>query len=219
MIRTLISMAMVLTISVSTCFGQLDAKADAAYGVKYVQERVVALPQDQFKPFLTVFGSKSDARFTNLVKSFDENATLKAIKDQTHFNAITHESVNWRDKYSKENPKSLVVKLQGINPDYSASDVVVLVDNQIPMSADALAKLLNREASSADCFRRRHNNNNVAPTPDTDPEPQPLSPPITPAPVKPVNQGPVWLSILVCIIAASAGLLLGVRRKWLETYY
>jgi hypothetical protein len=211
---------LVLALSAGTCLGQ-DAKADAAYGVRYVQERVVELPQDQFKPYLTVFGSEKDARFKALVKSFDENPTLKAIKDQCHFNAITHESDNWIAKYSAENPKDLVVKMQAVDADMTVVDVTVLVGNQIPMTGDSLAKLLNRESMKAECFRRKPiiiNNNNLNVVPNTDPPAQPLLPPSKPDNKPAKTQGPLWPSFVLVGLASMVGVFLGVRRKWRETY-
>ena len=63
-------------------------KADPAYGVRYAEEQIVTLPQDQETPYLTVFGERGDPRVQSIVKWFDTNRTLIGLKAQTHFNVI-----------------------------------------------------------------------------------------------------------------------------------
>lgn len=221
MIRALLSCLMVLALAAGTCLGE-TAKADAAYGVRYVQERVVDLPQDDYKPYLTVFGKSTDPRYQELVKSFEQNPTLKAIKDQTHFNAISTDGVMF-SRYAHENPAALAVKFQAVNDDKETYTTIVhLVGDQIPMSADALAKALNREARSAECFRRQRqiiinneNNNNLA-SPEVDPEPQPLSP--SKPPVKPAKEVPHWPGVVLAIAGFCVGGVLGLRKWWAQTY-
>ena len=180
-----------------------EMKADAAYGVAYIQEQVVELPQDQFKPYITVFGNPSDARYQAVVKWFDTNQTLATIKDGTHFNVIPTNSVMFRDRYAATTPNALVVRLQAVDVD---QPIVELVGNQVPMTADALANHLNSTASSAECFRRQR----CEPAPNTDPKPQPLSPPAPPV----AKSGPIWPCIVAVIVSSLGCFGIGIAREW-----
>lgn len=225
MIRCILATLLLVAAFASPSFGQdqmVLTKADASYGVKYAEERVVTLPQDQYKPYLTVFGNPADPRYATVKKWFDENETLKSFKDQTHFNTISTSGIDFKDRYAGNTPTDLVVRLQSID---QASPIVELVGNQVPMSAEALARHLNTSASRAECFLRRRNcgpdgcQPQPAPSPNTDPAPQPLPPagPVKPAPVASAP-APMWPSLVVVGFAAAIGAFLGVRYKWKETH-
>ncbi len=89
MIRYLLAVALLVAAScVPALAGEPVMKADPAYGVRYAQEQVVTLPQDQETPYLTLFGDRNDPKFREMVKWFETNETLVGIKSQTHFNVI-----------------------------------------------------------------------------------------------------------------------------------
>src|SRR4051812_27048956 len=81
MIRVLLALVLLVGSFASPCLGEM--KADAAYGVRYAKEQVFDLPQDQNKPYLTVFGVEGDSRYKAVKEWFNTNETLIAIKDQT----------------------------------------------------------------------------------------------------------------------------------------
>ena len=57
MIRYLLAVALLVAAScVPAWAGESVMKADPAYGVRYTEEKVVALPQDQETAYLTLFG-------------------------------------------------------------------------------------------------------------------------------------------------------------------
>lgn len=176
--------------------GQSVMKADATHGVRYATERVVDLPQDRDTPYLTVFGAKNDPRTQALVQWFEKHNTLKAIKDQTHYRVI------YTDDPMFERASVPALPCVRMN----AADRETMVEfsgDQIPMSADALAKGLNKQASEAECLRRRRQAQpQPAPNPDTDPAPAPLVKP-TPKPPAPKETIP-WL--LLGILAVLGGL-------------
>lgn len=175
-------------------------KADAAYGVRYIAEQVVQLPQDEQKPYLTVVGSQSDPQFKTLCDWFDSNPTLHDIKNQTHFSAIPTQSAHWFERLAPTYHNVPAVRLQ----DASGNIVAEFSGNQLPMTADALAHGLNRQASVAECFRRTPNHN-------SDPAPQPLMP----APKPHGNTFP-WL-LLGVLVTVGGGL--GLAKGWRDLYY
>jgi hypothetical protein len=144
------------------------------------------LPQDQNRPYLTIFGDPRDARFQEIVTWFETQHTLIEFKRQTHYNVITTDSVLYRDRYADTVDQLPLIRLQTANVD---DEAIEFKGNSIPMSADALGKGLNTKASQVECFRRRPKNQNVIivnPQPDNvappyvSPGPQPLPP--SPAP-------------------------------------
>lgn len=195
--------AILLACAFSTPCMATELKADAAYGVAYVQERVTELPQDQLKPYLTIFGNPNDSRYQAVQKWFDTNPTLASLKNGCHYNVISTNSVLFRDRYSATTPNALVVRLQAVDVE---SPIVELVGNQIPMTADALANHLNTTASSAECFRRQR----CQPQPNADPAPQPLSPPAPPV----AKSGPIWPCIVAVIVSALGCFGIGISREW-----
>ena len=78
--RLLLSMLCLLAVlaAVTPCL------ADTVNGV-LAEERVVNLPQDQGKWYVSVVGNATDARYNEIVGWFDTNASLKKLKDQVHF--------------------------------------------------------------------------------------------------------------------------------------
>jgi len=175
------------------CLGRETMHADAAYGVKYVAEQVVELPRDQQRPYLTIIGSQSDPRFQTLCDWFDRHPTLRAIKDQTHFNAIPTQSPHFLERLSPTYRETPCIRLQ----DASGNIVAEFAGNELPFTSDALARGLNTQARN--CFRR----------PDVDPAPQPLMP----AP-QPQSHFP-WI-LLGGLTAAGAGL--GLAKQWHDTH-
>ena len=183
MIRYLLAVAVLVAAScVPALAGEPVMKADPAYGVRYAQEKVVALPQDQDTPYLTLFGDRNDWKFTEMVKWFDTNETLAGIKGQTHWNVIYTDNLLYAERYAGTVPALPCVRLQAVGEDQSVAEYA---GANVPMTADALAKGLNSAAGSAECFlpwRRNHN----CPTPHPQP-PKPLhvDPPAPPLPPTP----------------------------------
>ena len=101
MIRYLLAVALLVAAScVPVLAGEPVMKADPAYGVRYAQEQVVTLPQDQETPYLTLFGDRNDPKFRAMVKWFETNETLAGIKSQTHFNVIYSDQPMYGDRYA-----------------------------------------------------------------------------------------------------------------------
>jgi hypothetical protein len=187
-------------------------KADPAYGVRYAEEQVVTLPQDQETPYLTVFGVRGDPRVQNIVKWFDTNRTLIGLKAQTHFNVIFTDQAMYRDRYASTVTALPCVRLQANNDD---EPVAEFSGANVPMTPDALAKGLNTRASNAECFRRRHQ---VCPpvTPVTPIEPP--VPPVTPPGPPPVPK-PKNVTWLVIVLLGVLGGVLGATKYFGDLYH
>jgi hypothetical protein len=206
MIRYLLASILVLGSLAPVWANEPAMKADAAYGVRYTEERVVNLPQDQFKPYLTLYGDRDDPKFRAMVRWFEDNKTLVELKDQTHYNVIYSDTRMYRDRYSEAIPVLPCVTLQSIA---DRKPVAQFAGLNIPMTADALAKGLNSRARASQCFRERRqavddeDQEEVAPY-AVDPPPQPLS--AEPA-VKRLSG-----SIILLILAIVGGVLGAVKH-------
>lgn len=177
-----------------------NAKADAAYGVKYTEERVINLPQDQGKSFLTIVGKEGETKFEELKEWFKTNKRLKGLASQTHFNTYPNTNPTAVDRFAgvKTFP---IIRLQNAK----AQRIFEIKGKDIPMSADALANAIERDVKvytkaqltegPLGIFGRNRNNKDNCPdcnnvnnrrkdrrderrndnaAPDEDPEPQPL---------------------------------------------
>lgn len=214
MIRYLLAVALLVAASCAPAWaGDSVMKADAAYGVRYAEEKVAALPQDQETPYLTLFGDRNDPKFREMVKWFDWNDTLVGIKNQTHFNVIYSDTAMYRDRYASTIPAIPCVRLQAVDENEPVAEYSGV---NVPMTADALARGLNGKATSADCFRRRNCCPQPQPQPQpphVDPQPQPL-PPVTPPPVPKRDLTWVLLGALAVV-----GLGVGAAKHFSDVYH
>ncbi len=205
MIRYLLAVALLVAASCApVSAGDPVTKADPAYGVRYTEEKVVALPQDQETPYLTLFGDRNDPNLNTMVKWFETNETLAGIKAQTHWNVIYTDTVMYRDRYANTVPALPCVRLQASG---ESEPVAEYAGANVPMTADALAKGLNSTATSAECFRRWRQNHcpqpqpQPQPLPHPDPTPQPL-----PVPPTPKSHDLTWALLAVLgVIGGSLG--------------
>jgi len=185
-------------------------KADAAYGVAYTEERVVALPQDQNKFYVTVMGSTSDSKYQSVLSWFNSVPELKSIKAQTHFSAVETTSAMFAERYRATVPNTPCIRVQ-------SSDGTVLYQSSgvnVPMSGESLSKAINTE-----CLRRWRNRNNATPEPDPIPDTNPspdVSPDLNAQPdVAPVDNGNSLLSYLAAI---GGGLFTGAGGMGVKKY-
>ena len=171
--------ACLLAFSTATVsYGQMTADPDG--GVVYTQDRVVKLPQDQEKMYLTLFGDRSDPRFDEISNWFNTNKNLAGVKNQTHFQVIYTDSTMFKQRYAKTVPATPCIRLQEAN----GHTVYQVSGKNIPMSADAV--LNGVKTKTERIFNRRsYPDGNCpwsqpapqpAPAPLDDPAPQPLEP-------------------------------------------
>jgi len=201
--------------------------ADATYGV-LAEERVINLPADQGKWYVSVVGDATNAQYQTIVRWFDTNAHLKNLKNRVHFCPVTTGTAVYQERYAF-NVKGLpTVRFQQPN------GVVIYeaAGNNLPFTAEglygAMADSINKvQGRPILPWRRNHVCPGPCPGPGpqpgpidpVDPEPQPITPepPISPEPpIDPVQSDlpPIWLMALVLI--ASAGI--GVGVQWRDTY-
>ncbi len=220
MIRVLFSLMLLAVVATACpCLAgnrPSDMKVDAAYGVKYAEERVIDLPADQGKWHISVVGNPRNAKYQVVKGWFDSHPNLQHLKVQTHFHPIATTTTMYRNRYARNTPKLPCVRIQ------SADGTVMyqVCGQDIPMSADALDQAIRTEL-----FRRRRCRPSPQPSPQPqpqptplpDPDPQPLDhlgpPDVVPPPVP--NMPPWWLIVGLGVLGSGAG----VAAKWKETYY
>jgi hypothetical protein len=156
-----------LTVSAQT---QLT-RADAAFGVRYAQEQVVQLPQDQGKWYLSIFGNEGESKYETLKNWFSTDPQLQGLRVQAHYNTYRADSAMFAERYA-QSTSIPCVRLQ----DAGGKIVFQATGDSIPMSPQALYNSVN------DACRRRCN-----PCPPQ-PQPKPPTPEPTPNPVKPSPQ-------------------------------
>lgn len=198
--------------------------ADTVNGV-LVEERVVNLPNDSGKWYISVVGSACDARYREVLGWFDTYPGLMEAKNQVHFCPVTSSTAIYKERYAP-NVKALpTVRLQ--KPDgtvvYEASG------KNIPMTAAGLNGAMAAAVNTAQGIRpvlpwrrdmeRRCPGPSPCPTPqpgpqpEPDPEPQPLDDGAIPDFGEPPVEAPVpWLAVLVPI-GFVGGIGAGYGRK------
>ena len=201
--------------------------ADTVNGV-LAEERVVNLPQDQGKWYVSVVGNATDTRYNEIVGWFDTNASLKKLKNQVHFCPVTTDTAIYQARYAT-NVKGLpTVRMQ--KPDGTV--VYEAAGKNLPMTAAGLNGALAGAVNTAQGIRpvlpwRREMERrcpgpgpcpnpqpNPSPQPQPDPEPQPIDdngpPNVDPAPEADL---PPWGLVLVCLGGVLVGLSTGYGRK------
>jgi hypothetical protein len=213
--KTLFALALTLTMALCavTCSaGEPAMRADAAYGVRYAQEQVIQLPQDQGRFYLTVFGNDGEYRYEQVKSWIASDPQLNALKTQTIYNTYRVDSVMYRERYAQGISDIPCVRLQ------TAQGQVVFeaTGTNIPMSAEALYNGI------AEGCRKRHCRPcpqpapvNPQPTP-VNPSPQPQPPIVKPDPKPVVHDFPspmVWVGLIVAGLAIGGGIGVGGSLK------
>jgi len=199
--------------------------ADTVNGV-LAEERVVNLPQDQGKWYVSVVGNTTDSRYNEIVGWFDTNASLKKLKNQVHFCPVTTNTAIYQARYAS-NVKALpTVRMQ-------RSDGTVVYEaagKNLPMTAAGLNGALAGAVNTAQGLRPilpwRREMERRCPSPGPNPQPNPNpNPPVDPEPqpiddngppnVEPEPQAdlPPWGLALLCVGGAIVGLSTGYGRK------
>jgi len=200
--------------------------ADTVNGV-LAEERVVNLPQDAGKWYVSVVGNVTDPRYNEIVGWFESNASLKKLKNQVHFCPVTTDTAIYQARYAC-NVKGLpTVRMQ--KPDGTV--VYEAAGKTIPLTAGGLNGALANAVHSASGLRpilpwrremeRRCPGPGPCPTPQPNPQPQPDPDPqpiddngppnVDPEPTE--SDLPPWGLVLVCLGGTLAGLASGYGRK------
>lgn len=204
----------------------------ADYGVM-VEERIVNLPQDQGKWYISVVGNDAGENYHKVLGWFDSQPKLRRLKNQIHFCPVIVGTPVYQERYAN-NVKSLpTVRLQ------KPTGVVVYeaAGKHLPASADGLYSAL-AQAVFADanlikqspwkveqrCPLRPKPQPEPEPGPNPDPPAQPLDnvgpPVIDEAPA--VDEAPDGLTplaiILIVVACIVVGGSVGLVSQWRKTY-
>ncbi len=197
---------------------------DTVNGV-LAEERIVNLPKDQGKWYVSVVGNATDSRYNEIVGWFDTNPSLKKLKNQVHFCPVTSDTAIYQARYAA-NVKGLpTVRMQ--KPDGTV--VYEAAGKNIPMTAAGLNGALAGAVSNAQGLRpilpwRREMerrcpgpcpNPQPNPQPQPDPEPQPIDDggaPVIDDP--PVESTVPWAFLpLCCFTGLAVGVACGYGRQ------
>lgn len=159
-----------------------DLSADAAYGVKHAQERVITLPQDQGKWYVSLFGDPTDLQYQRLQKWFQSHSGLTHLRGQVHYNEYSSKSTRYQ-RYAKSMPGLPCVRVQ------NSKGVVTseFWSKYIPLTGEALFNGIKGDLRDGTSWGMTGQRNRLRCRPKPTP-PAPLEPP-TP-PVEPIDNPP-----------------------------
>ena len=217
--RLLLALCVLCAIfAATTCF------ADTVNGV-LAEERVVNLPNDQGKWYISVVGDARNAQYQTILKWFGQDPALRKLKSQVRFCPVTSSSTIYKTRYSM-NVKGLpTVRFQN-------SQGVLIYEaagQNLPFTAEGLYGALANSTAKAQSrpilspWRRNHVHPCPKPCPtpepddDFDPAPQPIDdgeePIFDDVPIQ-SSLPPLWL--MLTMLAVSAGV--GLAVEWKGTY-
>lgn len=203
----------------------------ADYGV-IVKERIVNLPNDQSKWYLSVVGDPSDQQYATVLDWF-KTGDLKKLRDQVHYREIANGTAAYKERYAKNIKGLPTVRLQ----DHDGVVIYEAAGNSIPMTAGGLYGALadgimsaqgitfgaegpwgRRGQPSRPCPRPSPGPGpEPAPVPDGDPEPAPIADGGAPV-VEPSSGFGGLLPIVAFILSFLGGAVAGVAVEWKKTY-
>ena len=206
---------------VLACFtAAVPCSADTVNGV-LAEERVVSLPQDQAKWYVSVVGDANNARYNEILGWFDSNPSLTKLKNQVHFCPVATGTAIYKDRYSGNVTGLPAVRLQ--TPDGKV--IYEAAGKSIPLTAAGLNGALANAVNEAEGLRpalpwRREMERRCQPKPQPEPQPQPQPDP-EPQPldnggkpdVEPEPMLPPWLLAPLCAATLLIGLGLGYGKK------
>lgn len=212
----------------TTCFAGTvsDVLTDNTVSGVLAEERVINLPNDQGKWYISVVGDARNAQYQTILKWFGQDPALRKLKSQVRFCPITSSSAIYKTRYSM-NVKGLpTVRFQN-------SQGIVIYEaagKNLPFTAQGLYGALAGSASKAQGvpflpWRR----NRVFPCPKPSPAPAPapdVPPDFEPQPIddgsepefEPVQSSfpPLWLMLTVLVISAGGGVFVEGKATYAE---
>lgn len=182
----------------------------------------VAQPDDQYKPYLTVFVAAGTSEAKQLDAWFSTDPELRKIRDVCHYQVIDTRSPMYRERYAKTCPVTPMIRLQ------TSSDGVLLELKGMPKAAYVIVRavkhklmwLLTGKRKGDQCPGGRCHPKKDQPDEDTarqDPPAQPLDPPQDA--IAPEEQSFPWLALVcLCITGSVVSGGLGLAYQYRETY-
>ena len=219
-------LALCVILMASTCFA-VPVKSGVLS-----EDRVVNLPNDQGKWYLSVVGNARNAQYQTIMKWFSQDIPLRQLKAQVHFCPIESSSAIYKARYAP-NVKGLpTVRLQNSQ----GTVIYEAAGKNLPFTPQGLYGAFAGNVSKAEGRPiRPWRRNNARPFPcpsprpspqpapdpdfDLDPEPQPIDdggqPDFEDVPVPDQsNLPPLWLMLVTFVVSAGAGLAV----EWKDTY-
>lgn len=188
--------------------------------VRGAEERVINLPQDSAKWYVSVIGDGPE--YKSVLAAFDATDAMKKLKAQVHFLPVQSGTAVYRDRYAKDQGEFAITALPCVRMQTDKGVVVYQAcGKQIPSDPSALYAEI---ASSVEQVSRRvllpwRRKHNAEPQPEPIPEPMPIDEP--PAPIGPPvlepqqPDFPLWPAML-CMALFLAGLMIGQAEKLKE---
>ena len=190
------------------------------------EERVINLPNDQAKWYVSVVGEKGEASYLRILNWFSVNDNLAKLKEQVHFCQVTAGSPMYQERYMKNQGEYAIQHFPCVRVQ-KANGVVVYqtFGKNVPRSAESLYSAISVAITKTEaCPLRR-----PCPKPEPNPEPDPLpEPDPVPGPIDdggpPVIDEPVdtFPSTALVVGLMLAGLVVGagagVVRKFKDEY-
>lgn len=126
-----------------------DYRCDATGGVMYQSQRVIDLPQEQNKLYVTVIGDPASDRTQELTGWFSNHPTLVKVKNATQYSVMDTTSPMYLGRVSQSQafaPPSLpCIRVQSAD----GQIIYQVSGNNVPLSAEGLCNQLQ-----TNCFRR-----------------------------------------------------------------
>ena len=126
-------------------------------------ERVIELPEDGGKWYVTVMGDKHNHNYTDVVGWFSSHEGRKSLKSKTNFHSINSDTVMYKDRYAAEVKELPTVRIQ----DSEGRIAFERWGNNIPLSANAMYSAIAKDVKTA---QRRRPCNPLRPCPTPKPQ-------------------------------------------------
>jgi hypothetical protein len=215
-----------LALAVLASSGAVCAKeyrCDANGGVYYTSERVIDLPQDQNRWYVTVIGDPDNAQFRQITAWFNTHPELVQIARATHYSEMSTRSTMYTGRCNQSAqfapPSTPCIRIQ----DQTGNVVYQVSGKNIPLSPEGLVNSMQ-----ATCFRRRqaapapspYNYHYHFQVPDKQPEQQAVKPKEENQIEDVFNRGgsmieiPVWAYFVIGILMVGVG----VGVEWVKEY-
>lgn len=186
------------------------------------QERVIVLPQDGGRWFLTIYGDDADLKYQKLKSWLQTHDGLSTLRSQTHYNEYIPTDTRYQ-RYAASLPGPVCIRLQ------NSKGVVTseFWSDNIPLTAEALFKGIKgdlQDKTSWGCLKRRRcPTPSPAPTPAPAPAPAPVdTPPVLEDDEQEVEPEPEptfpWiLAALAGFVGAGIGVSQGFKKEHIDS--
>lgn len=189
----------------------------AEIGGVLTNERVVNLPQDQTKWYISIVGTKDAEHYERLIGWFNTNENLAKLKSQVHFKPVNVDTVIFNERY-KSNIKGLpTVRVQ----EADGTVVYEAAGKYLPLTSNGLYGAIADATSVAQNIRpilpwRRQMESRPCPGPcPTPPAPEPTPEPDDGGPPEVDDSGfSIVLVVLLCLLSGVVGAAIGVIVEW-----